>query len=153
MLLTPAEYKDRIAALVERHGSVTGVPLEEMQLASEKLRAYYVTQLPEFSSEQTWPAAFRTYSIRPSIWVEEVDPAEATRKKARHADKNKALKAWCEEHIGVIVRVDELAEACGVSPSKARSFIYDRVDVFSKAGRGMFLVRDPKSERKAEKQK
>jgi hypothetical protein len=152
-LLEPDEYKREFGALMERYGSASKLPSEQVYLLSERLRAFYVTQLPEFSVPSLWAAGFKAYNIMQSLWVDMPEVVDVAKKRAKHADKNKALKVWAETHIGVMVKVDELAEECGVSTSKARSFIYDRVDIFTKAGHGLFLVKDPKAEREAEKQR
>jgi ribosomal protein S24E len=153
MILSPDDYKSAVRELLDEYGSATDIPPGEVESLSERLRAFYVTQLPEFVQPSSWAAAFKAYNIRQSIWAGELDIAEAAKKKARHADKNKALRTWVDESAGKIVRVDELAEACGVSTSKARTFIYDRVDVFSKVGHGLYLVKNPALERELDKQR
>lgn len=152
-LLSPEQYRQEVNKLISVHGSATKVPKAAAFELSERARAWYVFQMPEIAAgTMTVKAtAMKQYNLAESAVGAMAEEIVVLKKRNRHSDKNKALKAWAEENVGVEVKVDELADACGVSSSKARSFIQDRPDIFSKVRHGLFYVKDPAAERAADK--
>ena len=66
------------------------------------------------------------------------------------ADGVADIFAWAKEHIFEMITVKQVAEACDVSESCARSTMNKRPDVFKKFGRE-YEIRDADADRKAQK--
>ena len=67
------------------------------------------------------------------------------------ADLYGDILEWCSKNVFEEVTIPALVEISGLSAPTVRKFIGDRVDVFRKIGRGVWEVRDPKSDRAADK--
>lgn len=65
-------------------------------------------------------------------------------------DRHEMILDWCEENTFAEVTIEQLQGVSGLSPSSVRNLITDRPDVFRKLRRGVWEVRDPKSDREAD---
>ena len=81
-------------------------------------------------------------------WLAEAkqSPSAVTR-----SDQYEMIINWCRNHIFEEVTVADLEKVSGLSAPSVRKFIGERADIFRKLQRGVWEVRDPKSDREADK--
>jgi hypothetical protein len=147
------EYKEGIAALIDRHDGNASAALVDPDwvLVSERARARYVLlQNPGVDPEKL----FATYAVDRRVRAEMLghEPAAPSRKRK---DAYKALiSEWAVSNTGAVVTAAELAAIGETSTSTARAFTVERPDLFWPAKKkGSYEVRDPKADREAEKGK
>ena len=61
------------------------------------------------------------------------------------------LDNWCKENIGKEANAYMLGEVCGFTAITVRKYMDDRPDLFQKVKRGVWIVRDPQSDRAKDK--
>lgn len=61
------------------------------------------------------------------------------------------LNNWCKENIGKEANAYMLGEVCGFTAITVRKYMDDRPDLFQKVKRGVWIVRDPQSDRAKDK--
>lgn len=146
-------YRDRLGELIEEYGSLFRAPSDRVRQVSEELRAFYVTE--KFGASMN-SSIVSQYMLPPDIAnrvltemgiTKEVAP---TRKEKR-SDKYNRLFAWCAENPYRQVTPLDVAEIGDMSYPTALKVIKDRPDLFRTIKRGLYEVRDPKTEREADK--
>lgn len=58
---------------------------------------------------------------------------------------------WCKDNVGKEANAYMLGEICGFTAITVRKYINDRPDLFQKVKRGIWIVRDPESDRAKDK--
>jgi hypothetical protein len=61
------------------------------------------------------------------------------------------LAEYCRDNVFLSVTISNLQKVSGLSVPTIRKFIKDRTDLFRKLQRGVWEIRDPKSDRSAQK--
>jgi hypothetical protein len=74
----------------------------------------------------------------------------AQRKKKRGTSEQTIIE-WAKSHIGESTNPDSIAADTGLSYATANKVVQSRGDWFARVKRGVYTVRDPESERKADK--
>ena len=136
-------FKDGYAALVDKHGSATSIPNEELHALNERMRAENVILI----HGKIDPNIMRGYSIPSSLIEEYCGVTPVIEAKRTFRQRKQSVEQWCREHSGSTVTPSVIAEVGDFSEATARTFINDRPDLFSKVKRGYYLVRDPQTER------
>jgi hypothetical protein len=72
---------------------------------------------------------------------------EEPKSRQKRADKYRRLLEWADAHTLEQISVGELTDIGELSYPTALKFVNDRVDLFRKIKRGVYEVRDVKSER------
>lgn len=99
----------------------------------------------------------KKYSILPSVYQDLVTvfrnkTVTVTRaEKSRRKSKHQQAVDWCKQHAGETIKVKDFAEQVGWSYPTANKFVQDRLDLFTKVSRGLYLMRNPDVERASEK--
>lgn len=96
------------------------------------------------------PSTIRTQvSVNDLVrWLAEAKPSPAF---VTREGQYESIIRWCAAHIFEEVTAADLAEVSGLSEPTVRKFIGDRSDLFRKLRRGVWEVRDPKSDRAADR--
>jgi hypothetical protein len=145
-------YKTEFAKLVEEYGCASSVPNEARHIVSEKARALYAIHA---NVGKDIAEVLRQYSVDYRVWGsligEQISQEELTARKQKRSDKYAVVTAYCGNHIFEQVTTQQIADIGGFSYPTALKFIEDRPDVFRKLKRGLFEIRDPKSDRSKEK--
>lgn len=144
--------QEKYEALLEKYGNYTNIPFDETFLINEELRALYCFNAsPNLSKIE----ALKHYSIDRRIWnlfIEGITEDHlAISKKPKRTDKYDSIIEWTEEHLFEQITPQTIMEVGEISYPTAIKFINDRPDIFRKVKRGLYEVRDPKADRKAEK--
>lgn len=138
-------YQNHHRTLIKQYGGVSNVPREMIWMLQEQLRAHYIIS----SNPDGNPAVvLRQYGVPLSV-IELVlgeAPTEHQRRQ-RRSDKYQTMIDWCLEHPLEQTSAEALAEIGDVSYPTALKFINDRIDLFRKIKRGVYEVRDVKTER------
>lgn len=138
-------YKHNYATLIMQYGGATYIPKDAVWALQEQLRAHYIlTANPDGNAATT----LRQYGVPIGI-IEKVlgeAPTEHQRRQKR-SDKYQTIIDWCLEHPLEQTSAEALAQIGDVSYPTALKFINDRIDLFRKIKRGVYEVRDVKTER------
>lgn len=142
------EYQDAYQALADEYGSFTAVPVDKHRYISEIYRAKIL--LARFPEEDPG-ALMNKYSFSRST-MQLVTGMEYTgaKPKAKRVSKYSKIEDWCEQNVGAETTVYQIAEVGEVSYPTANNFVKSRVDLFHKVKKGLYIVRDPKTEREME---
>jgi hypothetical protein len=143
--LNEATYKHNYATLILQYGGATNIPKEAAWTLSEQLRAHYIMA----SNPEANPATIlRQYGVPAGIIEKIVGEAPVDhQRRQKRSDKYQSMIDWCLDHPLEQTSVDALSEIGGVSYPTALKFINDRIDLFRKVKRGIYEVRDVKTER------
>ena len=145
-----AKYDKELDLLFEKHGDASSVPPDEWRIVSERLRAVYC-----ISANPDTPvhSVFKTYSIDSRVWPEFIDDLSvmAPERRVTRSEKINTLLKWASENVGEQVNLENLMEIGGIAYSMAKKIVEDRPDVFRKVKRGLFEIRDPEADRRADK--
>lgn len=101
----------------------------------------------------------KKYSILPSVYKDIVTAFSGTyaknivskAEKSRRSSKQQHAVQYCKENAGKQIKVKQFAEAVQWSYPTANKFVQDRLDLFTKVSRGIYLMRNPDVERAIEK--
>lgn len=101
----------------------------------------------------------KKYSILPSVYTDIVKAFSNTHsrnaiskaEKSRRSSKHHHAIQYCKDNAGQHIKVKDFAEKVGWSYPTANKFVQDRLDLFSKVSRGLYLMRNPDVERAVEK--
>ena len=141
-------YKEEINALIEEYGSASHIPSDERHLASEKLRAGYCLSTNLTSNPLD---VFRLYSVDQRVWgfyLSDVpEDVSSISRKPKRTDKYQSIIDWTEEHLLEQITPNDIMSVGDISYPTALKFINDRPDLFRKVKRGLYEVRDVKTER------
>jgi len=138
------EYREEWKKLIVEYGDPLKVPRELTFVIGEILRAKHILIAhPEANPAQV----LRQHSIPASVISKVANGMEEPRSRQKRVDKYRKLMEWAETHVLEQISVGELADIGEVSYPTALKFINDRVDLFRKIKRGVYEVRDAKSER------
>jgi len=148
-----ADYKAKHADLSTKYGGSYKIPPSELFHLQECLRAMYVLDIARRQGSPNLAKALREHDVMPSVIEEVTGITPVIDRRVRRADKQRGLEQWCLDRPGQIFKVDEIAEGGQVSSAKVRTFIECRPDLFSKAGRGRYQIRNAQAERSAAKNK
>jgi len=100
-------------------------------------------------------AAHIPYQIRQQVPTNEIGRMLATAHRSpdsvTRADLYDDIIQWCNNNVFEEATIPLLVEVSGLSAPSVRKFIGDRVDLFRKLKRGVWEVRDPKTDRAASK--
>ena len=143
-------YKDGVARLEDKYGSLFRAPSDEVRDNSERLRAFYVIQ--KYGGSIT-RQILSQYMIPPSIAeavLSEVSSEGIVEmgKKVTRADQYKAFEQWANEHDSEQFTTDQLVEQSGFSYQTTLRFI-DGNPHFYKIKKGLYECRDT-TKRRAE---
>lgn len=141
----------RFDELLEEYGDYSSIPYDEVHLINEELRAVYC-----FSTSPTMPTmeVLKYYNIDRRIWNRFLDNfTDDTRivAKKKRTDKYQSIIDWTKDHLFEQVTPQTIMDLADISYPTALKFINDRPDIFRKVKRGLYEVRDPQSDRKADK--
>lgn len=75
-----------------------------------------------------------------------------SRTQKRRVNRTQQAVMWARERVGQTTNPDLLAPVLDCTPVTARRVIDSRPDVFRKIRRGVWEIRDPQADRKAEKE-
>jgi len=67
----------------------------------------------------------------------------------RRSEKYQYILDWCAENVGEKISTKDFSALHNISYPTALKFISDRPDVFWKAGRGTYEIRDPQKDRES----
>lgn len=141
---------------VEEYGDEFSVPFERIQEMSQRTRALYVLQTWNGSGN---PARYLTsYSIPTDVITEvvaeycdeTVTEEELLTPKPRRADKYDAFLEWTKDHLFEQFTTEQLVEVAGFSYATTLKFVSES-PAFRKIKKGLWEVRDPETDRKADK--
>jgi hypothetical protein len=143
------EYQEAYQALADEYGSFTAVPVDKHRHISEIYRGK--TLLATHPDEEP-TSLMNKYSFGNSI-IELLTGSnyEGPTPKAKRVSKYSKIEDWCAENIGAETTVYQIAEVGEVSYPTANNFVKTRVDLFHKVKKGLYIVRDPKTEREMDK--
>jgi hypothetical protein len=146
-----AQYKADVKVLIEQYGSPSAVPRDEWFYVSETLRANHCLLInPTWTVEQV--VAHYSIDRRVAENLFGIEKDELLSRRTKRSDKYDKLAKWCEENVLAQVTPNELAEVGEISYQTALKYISDNPNNFRKVTRGRYEIRDPKSDRKAEKE-
>ena len=138
------EYKEAWKKLIAEYGDPVKVPSELTFVISETLRAKHILIAhPEANPTQV----LRQHSIPASVISKVAGGVEEPKSRQKRADKYRRLLEWADAHTLEQISVGELTDIGELSYPTALKFVNDRVDLFRKIKRGVYEVRDVKSER------
>lgn len=144
-------YKQELTALHDKHGGwFHRIPLDEQHVVAERLRAAYVIDIVERDGLKDMPSVLQSYNIDRRVieeilgFVPEVEPKE------KRSDKMSDFFTTVASMAGEEKTTAEIADLGGFSDQTARKVINDRPDLFHKAGRGRWMLRNPDEDRAAE---
>jgi hypothetical protein len=124
---------------------------EKDRIDRERVRWEYVKQVAA-QEGMSLSRAIAYYSIDAKVVSpDESQTSHVLEKKEKRADKYEAILKWCSENVFTETTCEEIAQIGSISYPTALKFIKDRPDLFRKNRRGVYEVRDPKSDREAEK--
>lgn len=147
-----AQYKKDIRALIEKYGDATAVPRDEWFFVGETHRAHNCLIInPSWTVEQV--VAHYSIDRRVAEQLFGIERDELLARKTKRSDKYDKLMKWCDENVLAQVTPNELAEVGEISYQTALKYIADNPNNFRKVTRGRYEIRDPKSDRQAEKKK
>lgn len=101
----------------------------------------------------------KKYSILPSVYKDIVTAFSDTyaknmvskAEKSRRASKHQRAVQYCKDNAGKQIKVKQFAEIVEWSYPTANKFIQNRLDLFTKVSRGIYLMRNPDIERAVDK--
>lgn len=142
-------YKQSITILVDSYGDISSVPREAIWRLQEQLRAHYIIAA---NTDDDKMAALRRHGVPINI-IEVVlgETPESHQRRQKRSDKYQAMIDWCLDHPLEQTSAEALAAVGEVSYPTALKFINDRIDLFRKIKRGIYEVRDVKTERASAK--
>lgn len=144
------QYETDYEALVEKYGSHTAIPKDEEYIVRETLRATYCLATNPSGSVRE---VLRYYSVDERVWGNFVDDHNVGEpvKKVKRTDKYQSIIDWTKDHLFEQITAQTIMEVGEISYPTALKFISDRPDIFRKIKRGTYEIRDPKTDRQAEK--
>ncbi len=144
------EYKEQFKELLDEYLTASNIPFNKQHHIAEVLRAKYVLQK---HGNENHASVLSQYGVGAET-IKELTGFDGgfVARKEKRSDKYAKILAWCKEHVGQETNVYEIAEVGEVSYPTANNFVKDRVDLFTKVKKGQYIVRDPESDRAAEKQ-
>lgn len=143
-----AHYKTTISTLVAKYGNSYLVPRDEWNEASETLRLQQT--INAFQGKVT-QQLLGQYMFPESI-IRKVNPDfEGFEPKVKRAEKYDVVYKWLDENPGAEITTQELSAVIEMSYPTTLKFIENNPQYFRKVKRGTYEIRDPKSERKADK--
>lgn len=117
-------------------------PVDQVRAAIEEYgRPAWIANVP-FSTVKKVPYA---------TIVEMLESAHASQPSMEKHQRVAAYERWLASNAGAEVTIDDVCDRLGISVGHARRFVTDRPHLFSKARRGVWLARDPETDRKVEK--
>lgn len=143
------EYKEGFLKLINQYGTATDIPTDKIQQIAEINRAKCILGRYPDEDEVT---LLRKFSVGQNIitLVTGKEISEPT-PKAKRADKYAQIIDWCKENVGTETSIYQIAEAGNISYPTANNFVKTRPDLFTKVKKGLYVVRDPQTERALEK--
>ena len=149
------------AAASKRHGSLTRVPQEEVAAIGETIRGLHVLRVWQSRGGSAGnPVKFmREYSVNENVIKELVAQyagneqllaAERTLKAPKRSEKWRALEDWAKQHFLEEVTTEQMVEVAGFSYPTVLNYLKTS-PYFRKIKKGVWEVRDPKSDRAREK--
>lgn len=143
------EYKQAFQELISQYGTASNIPTEKIQHIAEINRAKCI--LGRYPDEEE-VTLLRKFSVGQNIitLVTGKEVAQPT-PKAKRTEKYAQIIDWCKENVGTETSIYEVAEAGNVSYPTANNFVKTRPDLFTKVKKGLYVVRDPETERALEK--
>lgn len=141
---------------VAEYGDKFSVPFDRIQEMSQKTRALYVLQTWNGSGN---PARYlASYSIPTEVITEvvakycdaTVSEDELLAPRPRRADKYEAFLDWTKDHLFEQFTTEQLMEVSEFSYATTLKFISESPN-FRKIKKGLWEIRDPDADRKAEK--
>lgn len=138
-------YKQTYEQLITQYGRASLIPKDVAFNLHEQLRAHYIlTSHPDGNPAST----LRSYGVPASLIATILgETPDAHQRRQRRSDKYQSMIDWCLDHPLEQTSADALAEIGDVSYPTALKFINDRIDLFRKVKRGIYEVRDVKTER------
>jgi len=134
--------------LLDKHGSWNKIPREEWRQATEIARLHHTINAHEGKVTRQ---ILSQYMFSESI-IALVNPDfSGFEPKQKRADKYVAAYQWLDANPGIEVTTAGFAEVAEVAYPTALKFIENNPQYFRKVKRGLYQVRDPKSEREADK--
>lgn len=146
-------YKEGVARLDEKYGSVFRAPSDEVRENSERLRAFHIIQ--KYGGAIT-RQTLSQYMVPPSIASEVlaevgIDGVVEMGKKVTRADQYKELEEWASEHDSEQFTTEQLVAQSGFSYQTTLRFI-DGNPHFHKVKKGLYECRNA-TKRRAEARK
>jgi hypothetical protein len=142
------EYRTAIQNLIAKYGNATNVPPEEMREPSEIIRLRYTMQ--KYEGKVT-AETLSKYMFPPSI-IAKVNPEfDGLEPKVKRVDKYDEIYKWLDDNAEATVTTQFLTELSEMSYPTILKFIDSNPQYFKKIKKGLYQVRNPKEERKAEK--
>ena len=72
-------------------------------------------------------------------------------RESNRKQKYNQVVSWCKENAGKEVKVKDVADLVEWSYPTANNFVQDRLDLFTRVSRGVYILRNPDQERAKEK--
>lgn len=142
------EYRTAIQNLIAKYGNATNIPSDEMREPSEILRLHYTIQKYEGKVNAE---TLSRYMFPPSI-IAKVNPEfEGLEPKVKRVDKYDEIYKWLDENSEATVTPQYLTELSEMSYPTILKFIESNPQYFKKIKKGLYQIRNPKLERKADK--
>lgn len=143
------QYKKSFAELAAKYGSPFRIPRSEVSHIAEVMRGQHVLAI---HPEDDPVAALRRYQVSASV-IRELTGRDSVfvAPRAKRQSKYDAVIEWCKQNAGEEVGLQEVADAGGFSYATASKFTRDRLDLFTKVRRGVYLLRNPDVERREDK--
>lgn len=149
--LEKQRYDAEMQKLLDKYGNATLIPKDEWYAQSERLRAAYCLHA---NPDQTPAQVFKLYSVDQRVWSHFVDGEiiSTLEKRQSRSEKIQSVLNWAAENVGEQVDLEKVQEANNIAYTMAKKITEDRPDVFRRIKRGLFEIRDPDADRKADRE-
>lgn len=142
------QFKTTINSLIAKYGTSYDVPRDEWNEATETLRLHQT--INAFHGKVT-QQLLGQYMFPESI-IRKVNPDfEGFEPKVKRADKYDVVYKWLDANPTVEITTQEFCDVTEMSYPTTLKFIENNPHYFRKVKRGTYEIRDPKTEREAEK--
>lgn len=142
------QYKETINRLYREYGSWNGIPRDLWREASEVNRLHHTINAHE---GKVTPQILSQYMFSESIIAKVSPDFSGFEPKQKRSDKYVKAYEWLDSNPGSVVTTAQFAEISELSYTTVLKFIDNNPQYFRKVKRGAYEIRDPQSERAAEK--